>query len=371
MTSAPQPHDAEQTPARGRLEGPSTAAGPGRTDGAQQVLRPCAVLVAVGVLAVVSATVALHGLSADPATASAWVAAAALLALLGAWERACVACRRAQREVEEVSVRIGETERLLGEDEDTLHEARTALAGLVLSDRLLSEHEELLDEETRARLLHLRGRDLDRIQHLLSGGLRHVPPPAENEADGADEPEEAGPATYEDVPIGPLVADALAAAQLRGEPVHRTTPEGPGETVRADPHDVAEVLDILLRNAARHAPGARVDVEVHRAGARVVVRVADQGPGVPPGLRATLFTRGARGPSSPGSGLGLAMARRLTDRNDGDLVLEESTPRGTVFALVLPAAGPAGTTHTTTGETTMTTTTERLVAVPSCHAHSA
>lgn len=331
------------------------------------MLCPCAVLVAVGVLAVVSATVALHGLSADPATASAWVAAAALLALLGAWERARVTCRRAQRELEEVSVRVGETERLLGEDEDTLHEARTALAGLVLSDRLLSEHDELLDDETRARLLHLRGRDLDRIQHLLSGGLRHVPP-TEVEAEETDEAE---PSAYDDVPIGPLVADALAAAQLRGEPVHRTTPEGPGETVRADPHDVAEVLDILLRNAARHAPGARVDVEVHRAGARVVVRVADQGPGVPPGLRATLFTRGARGPSSPGSGLGLAMARRLTDRNDGDLVLEESTPRGTVFALVLPAAGPAGTTHTTTGETTMTTTTERLVAVPSCHVHSA
>lgn len=340
---------------------------------AQDALRPGAVLVAVGVLAVISASVLLHGVTADPATFSSWLAAAVLLALLAAWERARVACRLARRELDEVHARVDETERLLGEDEDTLHEVRTALAGLVLSDRLLNEHEDLLDDDTRERLLHLRGRDLDRIQHLLSGGLHHVPPPAEPEHDADPAWADAVAPAYEDVPVGPLVRDAVTAAQLRGEPVRRSTPEQADEAVIADPHDIEEVLDILVRNAARHAPGAPVDIEVHRTGARVVIRVSDQGPGVPPALRSTLFTRGARGPESPGSGLGLAMARRLTDRNDGDLVLEQSTPRGTVFALVLPAAGPQtdNLTHLSTETTMPTTTTDRLVAVPSCHAHSA
>ena len=346
--------------------------------------RPCFLLVPIAVLAVVVATVLVHGLSRDAATASSWLAAGSLLALLVAWARARAACSRTTRELDQVCARVDETERLLGEDEDTLHEVRTALAGLVLSDRLLQEHDELLDEQTRDRLLHLRERDLDRIQHLLSGGLHHLPPAPEEASSEAEQPETDPSATddvvddaADEVPVTALVVDALTAAQLRGEPVEEHGPDLPDATVRAEPHDVAEILDILLRNAARHAPGARVEVDVEPAEHSVCVRVRDEGPGVPEGLRSTLFTRGARGPSSPGSGLGLAVARRLAERNDGALHLETTGPEGTTFALHLPAGGldhdAIDHQHehdTTTKDTTMPTT-DRLVAVPSCHAHSA
>lgn len=366
----------------------TTAIGP-RTLGAV-LPRPCIVLVPIAVLAVVCVSVLVNGVSRDAATASSWLAAGCLLALLVAWARARAACQQARRELDEVCERVDETERLLGEDEDTLHEARTALAGLVLSDRLLQEHDELLDEQTRARLLHLRERDLDRIQHLLSGGLRHVPPAEPDVLDADEEGEQppeygeaAGPgATYDDVPVAPLVVDALVAAQLRGEPVAEPDPDLPDTMVLAEPHDVAEILDILLRNAARHAPGARVEVTVEQGEDQVWVRVSDQGPGVAEGLRSTLFTRGARGPSSPGSGLGLAMARRLAERNGGGLELEETGPQGTTFALRLPTSDPGHRTDdthdahenhenaTTTEDDTMPTT-HQLVAVPPCHAHSA
>jgi signal transduction histidine kinase len=342
--------------------------------------------VPIAVLAVVVATVLVHGLSRDAATASSWLAAGSLLALLVAWARARAACSRTTRELDQVCARVDETERLLGEDEDTLHEVRTALAGLVLSDRLLQEHDELLDEQTRDRLLHLRERDLDRIQHLLSGGLHHLPPAPEQASRETEQPEtEADPAATDDVvddaadevPVTALVVDALTAAQLRGEPVEEHGPDLPDATVRAEPHDVAEILDILLRNAARHAPGARVEVDVEPAEHSVCVRVSDEGPGVPEGLRSTLFTRGARGPSSPGSGLGLAVARRLAERNDGALHLETTGPAGTTFALHLPAGGlddhitQIDHEHDTTTEDDTMPTTDRLVAVPSCHAHSA
>ena len=263
---------------------------------------------------------------------------------------------------------------------------RTALAGLVLSDRLLQEHDELLDEQTRERLLHLRARDLERTQRLLSGGLHHMAPAAQeatgdpDDATNARDTEQAtdGETAHDDVPVAALVVDALTAAQLREEPVEE--PAGlPDATVRAEAHDVAEILDILLRNAARHAPGARVEVGVEPGDDSVCVRVSDEGPGVPEGLRATLFTRGARGPSSPGSGLGLAVARRLAERNDGALHLEATGPEGTTFALHLPAGRHDDhdqahqahhENHHTTEDATMPTT-DRLVAVPSCHAHSA
>lgn len=365
-----------------------THAAGSRTTGdlpAADLRRPCFLLVPVAVLAVVVATVLVHGLSRDAAAASSWLAAGSLLALLVAWARARAACQRTTRELDQVCARVDETERLLGEDEDTLHEVRTALAGLVLSDRLLQEHDELLDEQTRARLLHLRERDLDRIQHLLSGGLHHLSPPPEQASDDAEQPETDPGATddvvddaADEVPVTALVVDALTAAQLRGEPVEGHGPDLPDATVRAEPHDVAEILDILLRNAARHAPGARVEVDVEPAEHSVCVRVRDEGPGVPEGLRSTLFTRGARGPSSPGSGLGLAVARRLAERNDGALHLETTGPEGTTFALHLPAGGlddhdaiDHQHAHDTTTEDATMPTTDRLVAVPSCHAHSA
>ncbi len=356
--------------------------------------RPRFWLVPLAVLTVVAATVLVHGASRDATTASSWLAAGSLIVLLVAWARARAACQRTSRELDQVCARVDETERLLGEDEDTLHEVRTALAGLVLSDRLLQEHDELLDGETRARLLHLRERELDRIQHLLSGGLHHPPPspgPAHGESAGTGETEQSDEAAeadeaheadrevaHDDVPVTALVVDALTSAQLRGEPVEESVLGLPDATVRAEARDVAEILDILLRNAARHAPGARVEVrvEVEAAHDSVCVRVIDEGPGVPEGLRSTLFSRGARGPSSPGSGLGLAVARRLAERNHGALHLEQTGADGTTFALHLPA-GPHDHfdhfdhDHSTTTEDATMPTTDRLLAVPSCHAHSA
>lgn len=75
---------------------------------------------------------------------------------------------------------------------------------------------------------------------------------------------------------------------------------------------------------------------------RVRVVVRDHGPGVPAGDRERIFERFARGDAAqaPGFGLGLAIARELARRMDGDLALEPQ-PGGAVFVLSLPAAPDA------------------------------
>jgi signal transduction histidine kinase len=105
----------------------------------------------------------------------------------------------------------------------------------------------------------------------------------------------------------------------------------------ADPDGVARIVRLLVDNALRHG-GGRVEVRTERRNDVVVVRVLDDGPGVPEGDRDAIFERFRRGEtsSSPGFGLGLAIGRELARRMGGELALEEGP--GGRFALALPAA---------------------------------
>ncbi len=109
----------------------------------------------------------------------------------------------------------------------------------------------------------------------------------------------------------------------------------------ADPAACARVVRILIDNALRYAPsGEPVTVTVMHVGSRVVVEVADRGPGVPEDEREHIFERFHRGKATSaesGFGLGLAIGRELAERMNGRLSLED-TEVGACFRLTLPAA---------------------------------
>lgn len=111
--------------------------------------------------------------------------------------------------------------------------------------------------------------------------------------------------------------------------------------VHASPGELGTALRNLLDNVRQHG-GGTAEVTARAIGRRVEVLVSDTGPGLPPGLVATLFQRGARGVTSSGAGLGLHVAQRLARRQDGDLVLRRSLG-GCAFALIL--WGPGGPTR--------------------------
>ncbi|HTT68247.1 MAG TPA: ATP-binding protein [Gemmatimonadales bacterium] len=86
-------------------------------------------------------------------------------------------------------------------------------------------------------------------------------------------------------------------------------------------------------------PGGRLDVSVKREAGRVVVRVADDGPGIPESIRGSIFDPFfTTKPVGEGTGLGLDIVRRLVSRNNGTIEVE-SRPGRTVFTVGLPAAG--------------------------------
>jgi signal transduction histidine kinase len=131
---------------------------------------------------------------------------------------------------------------------------------------------------------------------------------------------------------------ALRAAEV-GVPVEVVPPPEPC-WARGDPAACARVVRILIDNALRYAPeGEPIVVITERLGSRIVLEVADRGPGVPEDERERIFERFHRGRAAgaeSGFGLGLAIGRELAERMGGTLLLEDSD-RGACFQLALPA----------------------------------
>lgn len=98
---------------------------------------------------------------------------------------------------------------------------------------------------------------------------------------------------------------------------------------------VGQVLDVLADNARRHGAGT-VTVEVRVAAQHAVVRVSDEGPGVPDGMERAVFDRHVSG--TGGTGVGLAVARVLAESAGGRLELVSARPA--VFELYLPGVVP-------------------------------
>lgn len=100
---------------------------------------------------------------------------------------------------------------------------------------------------------------------------------------------------------------------------------------------LARVLGHLLANCARHAPGARVLLRASRAGDRVRLEVADDGPGLPAGSTGAVLRPGTRGSGSDGAGLGLAASAELVESHQGTFTLV-SDGGGCTVLVELPIA---------------------------------
>lgn len=102
-----------------------------------------------------------------------------------------------------------------------------------------------------------------------------------------------------------------------------------------------QVLLILLDNAVKHAHGP-VEVLLGEDDTGIVVCVQDHGPGVSPEMQDRMFDRFYRGDTSrttPGFGLGLAIARALTEAQHGSIAVESQMGKGSAFFVKLPRLG--------------------------------
>ncbi|MEV1146025.1 HAMP domain-containing sensor histidine kinase [Micromonospora sp. NPDC049799] len=150
------------------------------------------------------------------------------------------------------------------------------------------------------------------------------------------------PLAVESVDLSALLVDAVSDAHVAG-PEHRWQLDLPERVVRVpgDPARLHQVLANLLTNARVHTPvGTTVTASLGVEPDAAVLRVTDDGPGIPPELRPEVFERFARGDSSRSrvhgsTGLGLAIVAAVVEAHQGTVTVD-SWPGRTVFTVRLP-----------------------------------
>lgn len=153
------------------------------------------------------------------------------------------------------------------------------------------------------------------------------------------------PFDLSDVDLDTVIAASLdlirPLADRRGVHVERS---GASATARADGRRLQQVILNLLSNAVRFSPaGTTVRVCTSVVGERASIEVIDQGPGIPASLLARLFVPfdrlGADAGREGGAGLGLVLARRLTEAMEGRFDLSSTVGVGTHVTVELAVAG--------------------------------
>ena len=112
--------------------------------------------------------------------------------------------------------------------------------------------------------------------------------------------------------------------------------------VRADARLIVQVIINLLDNAIKYAPsGSTIRIGTLAAEGHVLVRIADEGPGIPDDQKEHIFDLfytgdNPTGDSRRGLGLGLALCQSIMKAHHGTITAEDNSPHGTVFTLTFP-----------------------------------
>ncbi|MCZ7437282.1 HAMP domain-containing sensor histidine kinase [Micromonospora sp. WMMC241] len=209
---------------------------------------------------------------------------------------------------------------------DVAHELRTPVTALVAAASLLADEIDALPAGA-VRAAELLVADVVRLRRLVEDLLEISRLDAGREA----------------LAVRPVDVAALLRRITAADPGARVGVAVDTPPVVTDPRRLERILTNLVDNGITHG-GGRLGVEVRRAGAELVVEVADHGPGIPAEHLAHIFERFYKvdpARTGPGSGLGLAIARENARLLGGRLDVTSAVGHGTRFRLTLPldAAG--------------------------------
>jgi signal transduction histidine kinase len=106
--------------------------------------------------------------------------------------------------------------------------------------------------------------------------------------------------------------------------------------IKADPVELEQIFTNLFLNALDEMlSGGHLDIEVSEENGRVVVRVTDNGGGIPPEILSSIFDP-FFSTKSRGTGMGLPVVQRIARIYEGNIQVEKSSPEGTTFRLDFP-----------------------------------
>jgi len=217
---------------------------------------------------------------------------------------------------------------------DAAHELRTPVTALRLQLQLLQRTH---DEASRRQAVDELQQGVDRAQHLIEKLLQV----ARCEPDGER-------LRKERIDLGELARSVVGAMSTKAE--HRGIDLGAGRgldvVVEGDVEQLTVLLNNLVENALRYVPpDGRVDVEGLMTQEGPVLRVVDDGPGIPEAERDLVFGRFYRAKDAVlqardtgGSGLGLSIVRAIAERHGATVGLQgAASGRGLEVRVVFPA----------------------------------
>ncbi|MGN6300017.1 MAG: sensor histidine kinase, partial [Angustibacter sp.] len=250
-------------------------------------------------LSVAFALHAVPGALAAAAAVACAAAAAALVAQLAAGFLKAALTAHTMRSLRTLAA-LAERSDAVQRERERRHDALNALAAIRSASDVLAASADALDAATRTELVAATRAELDRVERML-----------------AFRPDRAQETSLDDA-----LRPVLLTWRQRGLAIEATLADA---VVRADRDVVCRVVDNLLQNAFRHAPGARVRLRVVPAPGTVHLEVSNDGPTVP-----------AQRGSSAGQGVGLTSSRRLAREVGGELTVLAPSGRGFTVRLSLP-----------------------------------
>ncbi|AZZ42383.1 sensor histidine kinase [Acidipropionibacterium jensenii] len=216
---------------------------------------------------------------------------------------------------------------------DASHELRTPLA--VLDARVQMLQRQLTEGETAVETVTSLREDTGRLIGIVNDLLAILGDDPGEDARGP------GPISDASAIVTSNVESLRVLAEQKG--VSLVTAVEPGLQVRMPPSGLGRCVTALVDNAINHCPnGSRVRVGLERSGARALMTVADDGPGIRGIAPQRVFDRFAHTEPADhlgvrnGFGIGLALVQELVTRSSGEVRVASTGPDGTVMELTVP-----------------------------------
>lgn len=143
--------------------------------------------------------------------------------------------------------------------------------------------------------------------------------------------------------IKDVVAEELKAAKSKGLNIEYNISRVP--RIDSDKTKIGEILRNLVENAIKFSDKGIISIDMDQNGDEIDISVEDSGIGIPEGSKEKIFTKFYQVENwdtrkNSGSGLGLYVSKAMSRRIGGDLVLEETSRKGSKFTLILPVRYP-------------------------------
>jgi two-component system OmpR family sensor kinase len=210
---------------------------------------------------------------------------------------------------------------------DASHELRTPLTTLRGNIGLL-RREPPISAADQADVLQDMVDETERLMRLVNNLLVLA------RAD-AKKPLRSGP-----VAVQPLLEDVCRQIQLLNLQRTIVCQSNAASAIKGDADALKQILLALLDNAVKHTPiNTTITITTIDTADQVIICLADNGPGIEPALLPHIFDRFYRGDvarTGDGAGLGLAIAKELTEAQQGTIAVQSRAGQGCMFTLAFP-----------------------------------